>query len=73
MENSDLRTTRQIIYQSKGNYESVLKMQILLKLSDLIKDYGHSSGILVYSSDFTVSFHLLFSNHWILVANFLKF
>ena len=33
-ENLDFRETKQIMYHSKGNNESLLKMQFLLKLSD---------------------------------------
>ena len=47
-QNSDLRETIQIISYSKGNDESFPKMYLLLKLSHLIKSYGHLSKIFAY-------------------------
>ena len=58
-ENSDLRETRQIIYHLKGNDESFPKMYFLLKLSDLIKRYGHLSKILAYFSHFLPDLSLI--------------
>ena len=51
-QNSDLHETRQIMYHSKGNDESFLKMHFLLKLSHWIKSYGHLSKTFAYFSQF---------------------
>ena len=39
--NLDLRETREIIYQSKGNNDSFQKMEFLMKMRDWIKSYGY--------------------------------
>ena len=56
-ENSHLRETKQIIYQSKSNDESFPKMEFLLSLSVWIKSYGHLSGILPILVDLTMTSH----------------
>ena len=58
-ENYDLCETRQIIYHWKGNNESFLKMQFLLKLSDWIKSSGYLSKILAYFSRFLPDLSLI--------------
>ena len=41
MKNADLRKTKQIIYHSKGIYESYPKMYFLLNSSHYVKSYRH--------------------------------
>ena len=45
MKNADVRETSQIIYHWKSLDESYPKMQVLSKLSNFVKSYGHLSEI----------------------------
>ena len=58
-QNSDLRETRQIIYRSKDNDESFLKMWFLSKLSHWIKSYGHLNKIFAYFGPFLPDLSLI--------------
>ena len=48
IENADIREISKVIHHSKGLDESFPKMQVLSKLSNFVKIYGHLSEILAF-------------------------
>ena len=53
--------------------DELSKLGFLMKLSFSIKSYGHLSAIWPILVDFAMTYHLLFSHHMIMVANFENF